>query len=108
MKLTIGERIVLASLLPIEDSYAGMTEIQRLRIHLGLTGEEAEKIDMKREGGGIVWNEEKASQLIKDIPMGEWITNVIRDILRLRSDQRKIHAEEMTLYEKFVIDYGMV
>ena len=108
MKLTIAERFQLASLLPDKESFAGMTEISRLKIHLALTEEEAKHIDLRQEGGGIRWNNEKAAQLIKDIPMGEWMTNIIRDILRQKNEQHQVTELDMSLYEKFVVDYGLV
>ena len=108
MNLTIDERFVLAGLLPSEESYNGMTEIARLKMHLILSDEEATTIKLAREGNGVRWDSGAAAQVIKDIPIGEWLTNVIREILRDKSDKHKLSEREMSLYEKFIVDYGMV
>jgi len=108
MKLTVPERIVLRSILPTQESYAGMTEIAKLKIHLTFSGEEALQIELTQEGGNLRWNADKAAQLIKDVPMGEWMTNVVRDILREKNEKHKLPEQEMSLYEKFIVDYGMV
>ncbi|MHC4752227.1 MAG: hypothetical protein ACYTFW_20435 [Planctomycetota bacterium] len=106
MRLSVPERLKLLELLPEKESYEGMMEVQRLGMTLSITGEEAEQIDVKpAEGGGIMWNQEKALGLIVDVPMGEFITNVIRVILREKSRERELEVTELTLYEKFIMDY---
>ena len=108
VKLTVAERLVLSSILPTEESYSGMTEISRLKTHLGFSGEEAQQIDLVQDTSGVKWDPVKGNQLIKDVPMGEWVTNIIREILRKKSEQHKLLEREMSLYEKFVVDYGLV
>ena len=106
MKLTVEERLTLLSLLPEESNYAGVREIFRLRQLLGLSGEESEKIEVKAlPDGRIQWNREKALGLIVDIPMGEWITEVIRMELWKLDHDMKIGVEHMSLFEKFIFDY---
>jgi len=108
VKLTVAERLVLANLLPAEESYAGMVEIRKLKAHLAFSGEEAQEIELTQDAHGIKWNNEKAIQIVKDIPMGEWMTNVIRGILREKNGKNALAEREMSLYEKFIIDYDMV
>ena len=106
MRLSIPERLKLLELLPEKESYEGMMEVQRLGMLLSITDEEAEAIEVKKaEGGGIMWNQEKALGLIEDIPMGEFITNVIRLKLREKSRERELEVTELTLFEKFIMDY---
>ena len=106
MKLTVSERLTLLGLLPEESNYAGVSEIFRLRTLLGLTDEEAQKIEVEPvEGGRIQWNQEKALGLIVDIPMGEWITETIRGVLRDLDRDYKLVPEIMSIYEKFILDY---
>lgn len=108
MKLTVAERFILRELLPTEESYAGMTEIFKLKTHLALSGAELKKIELVQDEKGIRWNADKAQDVLKDIPMGEWVTNIIRDILREKNEKHKIKEQEMSLYDKFIVDYGMV
>jgi len=106
MKLTVHERLTLLQILPDQSSYAGIREITRLNMLLGLTDEEAKQIEVKRlDDGRIAWNQEKALGLIVDIPMGEWITEVIRGILRDLDREQMLKLEFASLFEKFIFDY---
>ncbi len=106
MKLTVGERLTLLGLLPDESNFAGVKEIFRMRSLLGLTDDEATEIDVEPTGDGrIQWDQDKALGMIVDIPMGEWITNVIRGVLRDLDRESQLRVEIMSLYEKFILDY---
>ena len=41
----------------------------------------------------------------KDIPFGEWMTEAVREVLYDLNKDRKIAADLMSIYEKFVLDY---
>ena len=105
MKLTVHERLKLLELLPEKASYSGIMEIHRTSMLLSLTGNEAEQIEVKQEGGQIQWNQEKALTLIVDIPIGEWLTNVIRLALREKDRESDLEPAEISLFEKFILDY---
>jgi hypothetical protein len=106
MKLSVGERLTLLGILPEESNYAGVREIFRLRQLLGLTDGESKEIEVQPTGDGrIQWNQEKALGLIVDIAMGEWITEMIRGVLRDLDKEYKLSPEIMSLYEKFILDY---
>jgi len=105
MKLGIYERMELLQLLPPHDTYAGMKEIFTTKLLLNPTPEEAKIINMKQEGNRLVWDPAAAEGLVVDIPFSEFMFNMIRDILRRRSDEGKISDNQLTLYEKFVMDY---
>jgi len=105
MKLTAAERLKLLEIMPPTSTYEGIKDIHMTKLLLNLTGEEADKIEAKFEGGRMYWNQEKALGLIVDIPMGEWMTNTIRVVLRERSREGELEAAEITLFEKFIMDY---
>lgn len=106
MKLNAAERLKLLELLPPKESYSGVKEIHRMGMLLSLTGEEFEELEVVNiDGGGIKWNTEKALGLIADIPMGEWMTNIFRVALREKSLDHDLEPAEITLYEKFIMDY---
>ena len=106
MKLTVHERLKLLELLPAKESYSGVKEIHRLSLLLNLNAEEAEAIDVRFVDGGMMqWNQDKALGLIVDIPMGEWITNIIRLALREKDREGDLEPAEITLFEKFILDY---
>ena len=107
MRLSVPERLKLLEMLPEKSSYEGIVEIRRLSMLLMLTGEEAEEIDVKHlEGGVTSWNQEKAIALITDIPMGEWVTNVIRKLLKEKDDEGDLDLASLSLFEKFIMDYA--
>jgi hypothetical protein len=105
MKLSVPERLKLLELLPEEASYPGIKEIYRTTLLLGLTDEEAKEVEAKQHEGMIQWNIEKALGLIVDIPIGEWMTNTFREILQERSREGNLTMPEISLYEKFILDY---
>ena len=105
MKLTVHERLKLLDIMPSKESYAGMLEVHRMNLLLSLTNEEAEEIEVKYVDGMVQWNQEKALGLIVDVPMGEWITNKIRGSLREMDREGELSLPEMSLFEKFIMDY---
>ena len=105
MKLTVPERLKLTEILPEKSTYAGVSEIHRLHMILMLTNEEIIEIDAEHQEGRISWNQDKALTLIVDVPMGEWVTNVIRQILREKDLAGDLDRTEMSLFERFIIDY---
>ncbi len=106
MRLSVPERMKLLEILPEESSYEGIVEIFRLINLLRLTDEEAIDIDVEHTPeGGIRFNPEKALTLIVDMPIGEWMTNTIRKVLRDMDDAGKLDVNVMPLYDKFIVDY---
>jgi hypothetical protein len=97
----------LLDILPEKNTFAGITEIYRLRLMLQLNNDEILEIDAEMDEGMIKWNQDRAIALIVDIPMGEWVTNVVRQVLREKDDASDLGPEEISLYEKFIIDFQM-
>lgn len=106
MKLSVPERMALLEIMPAQSSYEGVTEIFRTVNVLRLTDEEAVELDVEHtEEGAIRFNQEKSLTLITDIPIGEWMTNTIRKVLRDMDDAGVLTVNFMSLYEKFILDY---
>ena len=105
MELTVPERMKLLEILPEKNTYAGIVEIHRLKLLLQLTNDEILEIEAKVDGEMIKWDQDKAIALLIDIPMGEWITNVIRQILRDKDFATDLDLAEISLYQRFIIDY---
>lgn len=104
MKLNVHERMILVPLLPEEESFAGMGEIVRLKLTLQLTGEEADELVIDKDGRQQL-DVVKASAHIKEIPISEWMMKQIKGILRKLDDAKKLKENQLSLYEKFVMDY---
>ena len=105
MKLTVPERLKLLEIMPEKSTFAGVKDIHMTNLLLNLTGDEADEVEAKFEGDRMFWNQEKALGLLVDIPMGEWMTNTIRLVLREMDHEGELEAAEITLFEKFIMDY---
>ena len=105
MILTVHERLTLLELLPTENTFAGIREIYRAKLHLSLTAEEMEELEVVFEQGQVQWNAEKALSMDRDIPFGEWLVETVRGIMVARDKASEVTEREMSLFEKFVMDY---
>ncbi|HKZ80743.1 MAG TPA: hypothetical protein VJ124_20880 [Pyrinomonadaceae bacterium] len=105
MKLTFHERVALLELVPAQEDYAGLKEIRRLRETCAISGEEAQKYGDKQPDGGWIINFNKTAGTTKEVPIGEWMTEKIRDILRKKDEKHQLEEKLMSLYEKFIVNY---
>lgn len=105
MQLNFQERTALLELLPQKEDYAGMKEIQRAREELSISGEEVKKYGEKQEDGNYRIAFAKTVGAIKEIPMGEWLTEKIRDLLRKKNEKHDLEDKFISLFEKFVVNY---
>jgi hypothetical protein len=110
MKLEVHERIVLVSLLPSEGDYAALKTIRRAKEMLAFTPDEMKYYEFSDVIGpdgkpNVHWSPEKASKAVKDCPIDEYTTNLIRDKLADMNKRLKLTDQYMSLYEKFVVDY---
>lgn len=104
MELNVHERMILIPLLPKEESFAGMGEIYRAKMILQLTEEEAQEL-LQKDVDPPQLDDVKASAHIKDLPMSEWLTKTIRKILSDKDKAKKLQENELSLFEKFCLDY---
>ncbi len=106
MQLSVHERLRLLEILPKTESYAGVKEVYRASMLLSLTEEEGTELEVAiGEDGRIRMNNDKALKMNADIPIGEYLTNVIRQILKTKDETKDLNIVEMSLYEKFIMDY---
>ena len=106
MQLSVHERLRLLEILPKTESYAGVKEVYRASLQLSLTEEEVVELEVViGEDGRIGMNNDKALKLNADIPIGEYLTNVIRQILKTKDETKDLNIVEMSLFEKFIMDY---
>ena len=110
MKLEVHEPITLLGLLPKEGDYSALKTIRRAREMIAFTPEEQEFYKLKNKIGAdgkptAEWSTERASQQIKDVPIDEFTTNIIRDKLAELNKKKKLTEQYISLYEKFVIMY---
>lgn len=106
MILEVQERLALMEILPIEGDYASIKTLRRARETIAITPKEAEELQfVQHDDGVLVWNPAVAAILVRDIPVDEWTTNIICDILINLSNNKKLKDVQLSLYEKFVKEY---
>ena len=110
MRLEIHERVALLNILPKEGDDASLKAIRRAREMLSITPEELNYLELKTVTGAdgkqmASWNKEKAADLVKEIPVDEYVSHTIRDLLADMNKRKKLTEEYISLYEKFVVTY---
>jgi hypothetical protein len=110
MKLEVHERIALLNILPKEGDFATLKTLRRAREMIGFSPDEVKMYGMSSGAGPdgklqTSWDGKKAAENIKDCPVDEFTTNLIRDKLQELSKKRKLTDEYYSLYEKFIISY---
>jgi hypothetical protein len=111
MVLEVHERLALLSLLPTKGDYAALKTIRRAKEMISFTAEElafyeiANAINPVNGKPQAHWNTKKASEVVKDIPVDEYITNLVRDKLSEMNKKGELTEDFMSLYDKFVIIY---
>src|SRR3990170_7410242 len=98
MKLSFQERIALLDLLPQKEDYAGMKEIRRLRESLAISAEEAQEYGDKQADNSWRIDFNKTAGVEKDVPIGEWMTEKIRDILRKKDEKHDLEDKLIFLF----------
>ena len=106
MLLEVNERLALMELLPREGDYAAIKTLRRAREMINFTPEEDKELDFQNKGNNIlVWDVEAGEKMVRDIPVDEWTSNTIRDILINLSNEQKLTDMHYSLYVKFVVNY---
>ena len=77
---------------------------------IGFTPEEIKLYELSSGAGPdgkpqTSWNSQPAAENIKECPIDEYTTNVIRNALQEMSKKHKLTDEYYSLYEKFIVMY---
>ena len=110
MKLEVHERIALLQLLPMEGGYAGLKATRRAKEMISFDKEEIDFYEIVSgvgpEGKPFTnWSPTKAMEQIKDVPVDEYITDLIRKKLSELETKGQLNEQTISLYEKFVVMY---
>lgn len=107
MKLDVRERIALASLLPNKGDYEALKTIRRAKEMVAFTPEERKlyKLQHDEATGNWNWDGKAAAMNVKDVPVDEYITNLVRNKLAQMNNDKELTEQFTSLYEKFVIAY---
>ncbi len=108
MLLEVHERFQLVQMLPTEGKYEALKTIRRQRESLSFDPEEIKTLSLTNNtnpDGSVssTWDGSKASLVVKDIPVDEYMTNFFRKRLAEIEEEGKLNESLVSLYEKFVI-----
>ena len=100
MELSVLERLVALSILPKEGDYATLKIMTTMRLSLSFTEEEIKEWGISSDPltGRNMWQEDA----VTEIPLGEKATDIIVGALKKLNHEKKLVAEGMSLYEKFI------
>ena len=100
MDLSVGERLVLMSVLPQEGDFITLKVIRKLQEDLSFSEEEHKLYKFVQVENRVSWND-KADQS-KEVEIGEKTKNMIVLALSKLNEEKKLKFEHFTLYEKFI------
>ncbi len=102
MNLTILERLMAVNLFAMEGDLAFLQAKRDLVKKVGLTIEELKEYDVKpgEEQGTVIWNQDLPQE--KEIPLSGAEKAFILAELKKKLDEKKLHENELSLYEKLV------
>ena len=102
MKLNVKQRINLMNILPTETNYATLKIVNDLRSSLSFSEDEFKEFEMRTEGDMIFFNPLKDKEI--DVLIGEKATDIIVEALNKLDKENKINDNNISLYEKFIIN----
>ena len=102
MKLNTLERINLMGILPTETNYVTYKIVNDLKGNLSFSEDELKEYEMKFENDMVFFNPAKSKD--KEIEIGEKATDIIIEALNKLDKENKINNNNISLYEKFVIN----
>lgn len=99
MILSVEERLILLSLLPVQGSYSTLQILTNLRMSLSFTEKEVKDWEISEVPGiGTRW--EKNGE--NEIPIGEKATDIVEAALKKHDKEETLPIQAAGLYEKFI------
>ena len=99
MKLSVLERILLVSILPVEGNFTNLKSLRVAREAISFNEKEHKLLNFRTENDQTTWDDTVEP---KDITIGEIVTEIIKKELKELNDNSKLKDEQFTIYEKFV------
>lgn len=98
MELTVGDRIVLLSVLPTAGTFLTMKVVRQLRDSLEFSETELAECGLKQNGQHFEWQHDR----VVDIPIGEVARGIVADALRSMPEWEVVTDRQYALYRYFV------
>ncbi len=100
MNMSVLERLVALTVLPAEGDYVTLRILNQLKMSLSFTEEEIRAFGIATEPGTNKMSWTEGTDV--DIPIGEKATDIIVESLKRLNKEKKLKADMMSLYEKFI------
>jgi len=102
VKLDVLERITMIGLLPSEENYLTYKMITTLKMELSFSPAEWKKCGMSSlPDGRTQWTDGRP---VKVVEVPDVIMDMIKAKLESLEAKKKINADNVTLYERFILD----
>lgn len=101
VKLDVGERMVVVSILPKEGNFLTLRVLRTLVSRIGLTAEEIKEFGVTQENDRIVWNQ-KGYELV-EFDLADVELDIIKQELKKLDSENRLTQDMFSIYEKFVI-----
>jgi len=101
MELTVVERLILLNLLPKEGSFINLKLLRTARENLSFDEKEVKTLNFVQNGEQVSWD--MSANVIKEVEVGETVTNLIVTELKKLDGEGKLKDEHFSLFEKFCI-----
>jgi len=97
---------VLELLANYKNEYEVLKQLRVDREGLSINQEEGEEIGTVRNPDGTIgFNPAKADAIVKEVPISEYTTSLIRKFLAEMEEKKDLPDHLVSLFEKFVIAY---
>lgn len=90
MKLTISDRLNLASILPHKGNILEQMTTKDIIKKIDLTDEEKKAIELTQVGDRVTWKNEKAKEIEIDIELNTIETKILKDQVKILDDKKEI------------------
>lgn len=100
MMMSVGERLMLLQILPLQGSIVTLRINRELSNKVALSEEELKLFDVKHEGEKISWNSSGNQE--KEIVIGEKESDIIVDSLKKLDAEQRLVPQMMSLWDKFI------
>ena len=104
VELTLFERFVVMTLLPVEGNYRTLKIVWDLRMELATTEEEDKLAGLEDLPGGGTDAEDWDAVEPKEIVFSDITEGLITDALKRLDEQEKLTQQHISVYEKFVLE----
>ena len=99
MKLSVKERILILGILPQEANLLTLKIIRDMENQVGFSETEIKELEMKAlESGQITWSHDP---IAKEIEINGAMNDIIKNVLKKKSDECKLTKDHLSLCEKF-------